>query len=54
MTEEENELMKRYGITAEQKTVYHYMNFRYDHLNDALNYARIDQERTATEGKPKA
>ena len=54
MTEEEKELMERYGITAEQKTVYHYLSFRYDHLNDALSYARIDQQQRAAEGEPKA
>ena len=41
MTEEEKELMKRYGITVEQKSVYTYKGNKYEHLKDALNYAKV-------------
>ena len=44
MTEEEEKLMKRYGITSEQNTVYYYMGHKYERLKDALNYARIQTE----------
>jgi len=37
MTEEEKELMKRFGITLEQKSVYIYKDYRYAHLKDAVN-----------------
>jgi len=42
MTEEEKELMKRYGITVETKNVYSYKGYKYEHLKDALNYANVD------------
>jgi hypothetical protein len=32
MTEEEKELMNRYGITVEQKSVYSYKGYKYEHL----------------------
>jgi len=42
MTEEEKELMKRYGITVETKNVYSYKGYKYEYLKDALNYAKVD------------
>ena len=42
MTEEEKELMKRFGITVEQKSVYTNKGYKYEHLKDALNYATVD------------
>lgn len=54
VSEDEKKLMKQYGITTEQKIVYHYLGFRYDRLTDALNYAGIDQERRSAQGEPKA
>jgi hypothetical protein len=42
MTEEEKELMNQYGITVEQKSVYTYKGYKYEHLKDALNYAKLD------------
>ncbi len=39
MTEEEKALMKRFGITVEQKSVY--TGYKYDQLKDTVNYARI-------------
>lgn len=40
MSENDNEVMKRYGITAETKLVYLCNKYRYDNLNDAVNYAK--------------
>ena len=40
MTKNDNELMKRYGVTAETKLVYLYDKYRYDNLNDAINCAK--------------
>jgi hypothetical protein len=39
MTEEEKELMNRFGITVEQKSVHTYKGYKYEHLKDALNCA---------------
>jgi hypothetical protein len=41
MTEEETELLKRYDITVEQKSVYTYEGHKYERLEDALNYAKL-------------
>lgn len=49
--EEEKRQMDLYGITTEQKTVFHYMGHTYDHLTDALNYARIDCDRRKAAGE---
>lgn len=51
MTEEENELMKRYGITLEQRSVYLYKSYKYSHLKDAVNYAKIEAERRDAESE---
>ena len=47
MTEEEEKLMERYGITSEQNTVYYYMGHKYERLKDALNYAKTHTETRA-------
>lgn len=52
MTEDEMELMKRYDITAEQKSVYLYKGYKYEQLRDAVNYARIEDERQRAQGQP--
>lgn len=48
MTKEEKELMKRFGITVEQKSVYAYDGHKYDQLKDAMNFAKIEAERRDT------
>ncbi len=40
MTDEEKKLMDEHGITFETKTVFHYQGYRYDRLQDAVNYAQ--------------
>ena len=40
--------MKRFGITVEQKSVYTYGSYKYDRLKDAVNFARIEEERRDT------
>jgi len=37
--------MQLYAITSEEKTVYRYMDFKYDKLDDALVFAKIDTKR---------
>lgn len=39
---EELALMAYYGITSEQKVVYHYKQHRYQKIEDAINFARLD------------
>lgn len=51
MTHEDQALLDRYGITTEQKTVYLYRGYRYDHLKDAINYAKIEAEKDETLAK---
>ncbi len=40
MTNEEQ--MDAYGITAEERVVYLYKNYKYDKLSEAIKYAKID------------
>jgi hypothetical protein len=54
MTEEEKELMKRYDITVEQKSVYTYKDYKYDRLKDALNYAKVDAGAAHKSSVPRA
>jgi hypothetical protein len=54
MTEEEKELTNRYGITATDKTVYHYKGYKYDRLQDALNYAKTGRGAPDKSGMPSA
>lgn len=46
MTDEEEALLVRFGITAEPITVYHYGGFRYERLEDALRFAEIESARS--------
>jgi len=48
MTDEER-LIKEYGITCEQKTIYSCHGHKYEKLKDALAYARIQTERKVRE-----
>ena len=41
MTEDEKQLMERYGVTAVQETVYLFNGAKYRDLKDALNYAKL-------------
>jgi hypothetical protein len=45
MTEEEKQLLEKHGIKCTQKTIYHYKQYRYENLNDAIRYAEIDSQR---------
>lgn len=52
MTEEEQQLMEQYGITVEQKYVYTYGNYKYEHLEEAVNYARAQVNFEPESGTP--
>jgi hypothetical protein len=45
MSEQDKNLMEKYGITSTPRTVYFYKEFRYDRLADALAYAKNDTKR---------
>ncbi len=49
MTDEENQLMMKYGITAETKSVFHFQSHKYDRLADALKYAERVSEQAVLE-----
>ncbi len=42
MKKSDRELMTQYGITCVSKPIYIYKKHRYDNLDDALRYAKID------------
>lgn len=45
--------MEVHGITCETRHTYFYKDFKYDRLDDAIRYAKIDAERDRNgEGKP--
>lgn len=45
MNENEEEQMHTLGITTSVNTVYHYKQYTYNKLSDAIKYVRIDQNR---------
>lgn len=53
VTEHERQLMRRYGIRTQTKQLYWYKQYCYERLQDAINYALIDSQRT-TASKPPA
>ena len=42
MSEDDKALMAQYGISSEPKLIYCYKEHRYDKLQDAVNFARLD------------
>lgn len=44
MNRQDNILMAKYDITSTTKAIYHYQNYHYENLADALAYAKIDTE----------
>lgn len=48
MTEEDKKLMQKYGITCEQRTVYFWKTYKYEKLDDAVNYAKLMVEKELT------
>ena len=45
MTNDEDKLIKEYGIIREHKVVYTYKGYKYDNPKDAINYAKYDKSR---------
>jgi hypothetical protein len=50
MDKTDSELMAEYGITSKTKTLYSYKQHNYEHLKDALSYAKIDSNRHQKDG----
>lgn len=44
-TNDDVTMMERYGITCEQKSIYHYKKYQYGNLQDAINFAKLDGDR---------
>jgi len=42
MSQDDKVMMAEYGITAKTITIYSYKEHRYDKLQDAVNFARLD------------
>lgn len=40
MSDEQTQLMEKYGITSETKTIFHFQSHKYDRFADALSYAQ--------------
>jgi hypothetical protein len=45
LSEQDREMMARYNITTETKTVFCTQGYKYDKLKQALNYARTVEQR---------
>jgi hypothetical protein len=45
MEKNNEELMKQYGISVEETKTYLYNGYKYDKLENAIDYAKIDKEK---------
>lgn len=41
MSEEDEKVMEKYGITYEQRSVFFWKDYKYERLSDAVNYAKL-------------
>ncbi|WP_223788550.1 hypothetical protein [Marinicella meishanensis] len=48
---EQQNLMKKHGITCETKYIYKYKSYRYDDLQQAVNFAIFDQQQIQSSKK---
>lgn len=46
---EDDETMQRYGITSETNKTFHFQGHKYQRLEDAVNYAKKQQQDPAAE-----
>ena len=42
MNEKDREAMAALGVSCETRNVYYYREFKYDRLDDAIRFAKID------------
>lgn len=40
MTDEEKQLMNKFETTYEAKTIFYYSGYRYERMNNTINYAK--------------
>ena len=45
ISQEDKDLMQQYNIHTETRTVFYYEGYKYEKLQDAINYARLSAER---------
>jgi hypothetical protein len=45
-TDKEMEQMSHYGITSEQKPLYRYKQYQYGKLQDAIDFAKIEEDQS--------
>jgi hypothetical protein len=45
MNDADKRAMEAHGITCAPRMLYYYKEFRYERLDDALRYAKLDAER---------
>lgn len=45
MNNEDNTQMDEFGITSTTESTYHYKNYKYKKLSDAVNYAKSDTQK---------
>lgn len=43
---EEEALMRKHGISCEHRTIYFHKSYRYERLEDAVAYAKLESEKT--------
>lgn len=53
MSEQDEVLMAKYGVTSETHTIYRYKEHRYENLKDALNFAKLDSDSQTGSPTPK-
>lgn len=47
MTEEEHKIMECHGITYQTNTTFHFAGYKYQRLEDAVNYAKTQPGQVA-------
>lgn len=52
MNDSERSVMAEYGITCETRRVFHYKQYKYDRLDDALRFARADTGQAKSRSAP--
>ena len=50
LTQENKELMARYNIKTETRTLFYSEGYKYDNLNDAVRYAKLSMEKNRASG----
>ena len=51
LSQNDRDMMVRYNIKVETRTLYYSEGYKYDNLRDALSYAKLSLERKRASGK---